>query len=86
VQGQLIDDSGQHSIPPLLTHGISNSLVRAASVLPAIWPWRHQMHLGFAAINDLRRLQLGQVLKPEACGLDFTVTELPWLDDLLGGG
>jgi hypothetical protein len=43
------------------------------------------MHLGFPAINDLRRLQLGQVLKPEACGLDFAMAELPRLDDLLGG-
>jgi hypothetical protein len=86
VQGQLIDDSGQRSISPLLTHGISNPLVRAASVLPAIWPWRHQMHLGLPAINDLRRPQLGQVLKPEACGLDFAMAKLPRLDDLLGGG
>jgi hypothetical protein len=69
----------------LLPHGSSNSFVRAASVLPAIWPWRHQVHLGFPAINDLRRLQLGQVLKPEACGFDFTMPELPRLDDLLGG-
>jgi hypothetical protein len=69
----------------LLTHGISNPLVRAASVLPAIWPWRHQVHLGFATFNNLRRLQLGQVLKPEACGLDFTVAELPRLDDLRRG-
>ena len=44
------------------------------------------MHLGFAAFNHLRRLQLGQVLEPQARRLGFTVTKLPWLNDLLGGG
>jgi hypothetical protein len=44
------------------------------------------MHLGFTAFNHLRRLELWQVLEPDARGLHFTMAKLPWLNDLLGGG
>lgn len=40
------------------------------------------MHPGFPSMDHLRWLQWRQVLQPQAGGLDFTVAELPGLNDL----
>ena len=71
-------------VAPLSAHGISDALVSARALLPAIRARRHQVNTLFAAIDAVGWLELGQVVEPEAGGLDFTVAVLPWLDDLIG--
>ncbi len=71
-------------IAPLSAHGISDALVGARALLPAIRARRHQVNTLLAAIDAVGWLELGQVVEPEAGGLDLAVAVLPRLDDLIG--
>ena len=71
-------------VAPLSAHGISDALVGARALLPAVRARRHEVNALLTSIDAVSWLELGQVVEPEAGGLHFTVAVLPWLDDLIG--
>ena len=71
-------------VAPLSAHGVSDALVGARAFLPAIRAMRHEVNALLAAIDAVGWLELGQVVEPEAGGLDLAVAVLPRLDDLIG--
>jgi len=82
-EGELVDAGGQRLTAPLIAHGGSDALVGAAAFLPAIRGWRHEVNACFTSCGIAGGFEPGEVVKPEAGGFDFTVSELPRLDDLI---